>query len=235
MIALILQARLDSSRLPNKALLPLGGRAVLLRVMEALKNVSADRHILACPSECVREFSPFAEEVHFDVFGGSKDDVLARYCSAIKHFHADYCIRATGDNPFVFADAASSLCAEALYRKADYAGYGSLPYGAGVEFVAAEALLRAGREAVAPYDHEHVCPYLYGRPETFALHRPLAPPEWQGSAMRVTIDTPEDLDRAQKLYAALAEKTAFGEISRGTVIIAAYRALFADSIAAAVS
>lgn len=56
MTALILQGRLDSTRLPNKALLPLGDVPMILRAMEALKTVAADIHILACPEDCLAAF-----------------------------------------------------------------------------------------------------------------------------------------------------------------------------------
>jgi spore coat polysaccharide biosynthesis protein SpsF len=94
---------------------------------------------------------------------------------------------------------------------AAYAGYGGLPYGAGVESVAAWALLKAEAEAKAGPEREHVCPYLYNHPETFPMHRPLAPVRWQGPSLRVTVDTPEDYQGAVKLYATLSNlvKTRF--------------------------
>jgi spore coat polysaccharide biosynthesis protein SpsF len=204
MTAVILQARLDSARLPQKCLLPLGGRPLIFRVMKALSFVNCELKILACPEDCVGAFAPLAKEVGFELSPGSKDDVLARYCHAIRRFGPDRVIRATGDNPFVFADAASALNDEAEALNADYAGYSGLPYGAGVESVAAEALLRAEKEAAARPEREHVCPYLYGHPELFRLHRPLAPLRWQGPDMRVTVDTEEDHRRAEALYAALS-------------------------------
>ncbi|MDR2482685.1 MAG: spore coat protein, partial [Treponema sp.] len=78
MTALILQARLDSSRLPGKALLPLGGRPLIFRVMEALKTLPVDRHVLACPEDCAAPFGPLAEEAGFELSPGPKEDVLRR-------------------------------------------------------------------------------------------------------------------------------------------------------------
>jgi spore coat polysaccharide biosynthesis protein SpsF len=224
MTAVILQARLDSLRLPEKCLLPLGGRPLIFRVMEALMFVDCEVKILACPEDCVEAFAPLAEEAGFDLSPGSKDDVLARYCHAIRRFGPDRVIRATGDNPFVFADAASALNEEATALNADYAGYSGLPYGAGVESVAAEALLRAEREASAALEHEHVCPYLYGHPERFRLHRPLAPLRWQGPEFRVTVDTEEDYRLAEALYTAVSALPP-PERCRGEKIISAGRKL----------
>jgi spore coat polysaccharide biosynthesis protein SpsF len=220
MTAVVVQARLDSTRLPGKALLSLGGQPLIYRVMEALKAVKADAYALACPPECAAPFAQAAEQNGFRIVTGSKDDVLARYCNAVRVLKADRVIRATGDNPFVFADAANAIHAEG--SGADYAAYAGLPYGAGVESVAAEALLRAEREAVLPYEREHVCPYLYGHGELFLLHRPLAPIRWRHPEVRLTVDTGEDYCRALQLWGKLAE---YGGGRTGEMIIAAADAL----------
>jgi len=202
--ALVLQARLDSSRLSDKALLPLGERPIVFRVMEALAFLPCEKKILACPEDSVSSFAPLAEEAGFILVPGPKEDVLARYCLAIRKSGADRVVRATADNPFVFIDAAAAINREAAELGADYAGYFGLPYGAGVESVASDALLRAEREAGAPDEREHVCPYLYRHPEIFRLHRPLAPGRWQGPEYRITVDTREDYDRAVSLYGRLS-------------------------------
>jgi spore coat polysaccharide biosynthesis protein SpsF len=233
MLAVVLQARLDSSRLPEKALLPLGGKPLIFRVMEALNRVPAHLRLLACPDDCTAAFAPLAQAAGFELLAGPKDDVLERYCLAIRRFSIRQVIRATGDNPFVFADAAAALNAEALALGADYAGYSGLPYGAGVEAVKAAALLRSASEAAAPFEREHVCPYLYGHPEYFLLHRPLAPPRWRedaplasGKPIRLTVDTHEDYERARELFAALDCFGEDGERFRGTGILTAYRKVF---------
>jgi len=205
--ALILQGRLDSTRLPRKTLLLLDGEPLIYRVMEALSFVPCDVRILACPEDCEVQFQPLAERAGFDTCTGSKDDVLARYCTVIRRYSPDRVIRATADNPFVFADAAGKIAGEAAALNADYACYAGIPVGTGVEAVSAEALLRAEREGRRQAEREHVCPYLYGHPELFRLHRPLALPEWQGPELRLTVDTPEDFRRAENLYRVLNENT----------------------------
>jgi spore coat polysaccharide biosynthesis protein SpsF len=225
MTALILQARLDSTRLPNKAVLPLGEKPLISRAMEALKRVGADMHILACPQDCLDAFTPLADSAGFVLMTGPKEDVLGRYCAAIRLSGADWVIRATGDNPFVFADAASALLLEGRSLGADYSGYGALPYGAGVEVLRSEALLRAEAEAFLMEEREHVCPYLYRHEELFRLHRPLAPLPWRGSDIRLTVDTPEDYARAQQLFRALSPLSPEIRFS-GETIISVYRELF---------
>jgi spore coat polysaccharide biosynthesis protein SpsF len=225
LFAVVLQARLDSVRLPEKSLLPLGGRPLILRVMEALNRLPAELRVLACPEDSAAAFAPLAGEAGFELFTGPKDDVLARYCGAIRRFGISRLVRATGDNPFVFVDAAAAINAEALALGADYAGYAGLPCGAGVESVSAAALLRAETGAQSGHEREHVCPYLYGHPELFSLHRPLAPPNWQGPAIRLTVDTAEDYRRARELYAAL-ERLEDPAERGGRAIIRLYTGLF---------
>ena len=227
MTALVLQARLDSSRLGKKSLLPLGGRPLIFRVMEALSLVSSEEKILACPEDDALSFAPLAEEAGFRLVPGPASDVLARYCIAIRRTGAERIIRATGDNPFVFTDAADALYGEASALGADYAGYSGLPYGAGVESVAAEALLRAEREAQSAGEREHVCPYLYGHPELFRLHRPLAPCQWQGPDFNISVDTPEDYTRAGILYEGLLSLPR-ADRNRGENVIAVYKRLFPE-------
>jgi spore coat polysaccharide biosynthesis protein SpsF len=137
--------------------------------MEALNRVPAELRVLACTEDSIAAFSPLAAEAGFELLAGPKDDVLGRYCLALKKFGIQQLIRATGDNPFVFADAAASINAEAMALGADYAGYGGLPFGAGVEAVSAVALFRAESEVVSEYEREHVCPYLYGHPKSFSF------------------------------------------------------------------
>jgi spore coat polysaccharide biosynthesis protein SpsF len=201
---------------------------LVFRVMEALNRVPARLRILACADDCVKSFAPLAAQAGFELFAGPKEDVLERYCMVIRHYNIRYLIRATGDNPFVFADAAAAISAEALALGADYSGYSGLPPGAGVEAVNAQALLRAGEEAASPYEREHVCPYLYGHPDQFTLHRPLAPIRWQGPSMRLTVDTKEDYERAQALYAALEKLDEGAARYSGTGIIKTYREIFSE-------
>ncbi|HCM27349.1 MAG: spore coat protein [Treponema sp. GWB1_62_6] len=225
MTAVVLQARIDSSRLPGKALLELGGEPMIFRVMQALQAVAADVRVLACPEDAREAFRSLADRAGFRLVTGSKDDVLSRYCDAIRATGADRVIRATGDNPFVFADAANEINLQGERLGADYASYAGLPYGTGVEALRSEALLRAEREAGNPHEREHVCPYLYGNPDAFLLHRPVAPSDWRMSGMRVSVDTREDCDRARRLYEELILLQGDPFRTSAPAVIAAWRKL----------
>ena len=198
-----LQARLDSSRLPRKALLRLEGKTVITHAMEALKSVDAEVHALLTDQESAASLQSFAGACGFEVFTGPKDDVLERYALAAEFFGVSTIIRATGDNPLVSGECAQLLLELHLQQRADYSGFDGLPLGTGVECVRTEALLEARRQAGKEYDREHVCPYLYRNPDMFTIYRPPAPPDCYGPQLRVTLDTQEDFERLTLIYREL--------------------------------
>jgi len=202
-VGVFLQVRLDSSRLPGKALLTLGGKSVVRLAMEALKAVPAEVYALVTDADSSGALKEDAAAAGFELFAGPKDDVLKRYARAIEHYQVDTVIRATGDNPLVSGECAAALLALYRSRAVDYSGFYGLPVGTGVECVRAEALLRADRSASGTYEREHVCPYLYNNPQEFDIYRPSAPPECYAPELRVTLDTERDYRRLLTIFDSL--------------------------------
>lgn len=202
MTAVFLQARLDSTRLPRKALLPIQGKPLVLHAMESLKKIPVETHALLTDSRSAPHLAPLAHQAGFQLFTGSPSDVLDRFRAALSVFPASTIIRATGDNPLVSWEMAIRLLDEHHKLHADYSGYSGLPIGCGVEIIRSECLIKAQQESSDPYDHEHVSPYLYRNPQLFTLHRPLAPREFQ-SRFSVTVDTQSDFELVSSIFASL--------------------------------
>lgn len=206
---LVVQVRLGSTRLPGKALLPLGGATMTDQVLARLALVPSAVHVLATDEASAEALGPVAARRGFELLVGPAEDVLARYCLAIRRFGMARVIRATGDNPLVNHELARGLLewagAQALEGRdpPDYAAFAGLPLGMGVELVSSSALLRAEAEASAADEREHVCPYLYRHPTLFAIARPEAPAAWAFPEGRVTVDTPGDYERVLGIYGAL--------------------------------
>lgn len=194
------QCRLSSTRLPRKALLPLGGKTVLDWSLASMRKVPADAYFVATDAESADELRPICRRNGFEVFVGPLEDVLERYCLLIEETGADAVIRATCDNPFLFHEAASALVEQFWRRnetgKVDYITWTGLPHGSGVEMFGAKALLEARLGASEPYDHEHVGPALYNHPDKFVSVMLPAPAEWNFPSLRTTIDTQPDYRRA---------------------------------------
>jgi spore coat polysaccharide biosynthesis protein SpsF len=201
--AIVLQARMGSTRLPGKALLPLGGRTVVDQAMARLSLVPADARVLATDEASERALAPAAERNGFELVVGPAEDVLARYCIAARGALADLVLRATGDNPLVSYELAALLLERRASAPSDYAAQTGMPLGMGTELVSAEALFRAESEARLPAEREHVCPYLYNHPEIFRIDRSEAPPAYRAPGLRATVDTLEDYEAALRVYGAL--------------------------------
>ena len=209
MTAVIVQCRLSSTRLPSKALLPLGSCAEPLVVwtMRAMKKVRADSYWLACDEASFAELNPLAEQNGWNCFAGPAEDVLKRFCLAAQKAKADIIVRATADNPFLFYEAAQASVEEFIRQNCDYFTYTGLPHGSGVEVISAQALFRAdsqtpalgGDDADAAFEREHVGPALYKHPERFRCLMQSAPAEWNHPGLRTTVDTAADYRNACRL------------------------------------
>jgi len=204
-LGVVVQARLGSTRLPRKALLPLGGTTIIDQVLSRLSLIHADCYVLATDAASAPELGPIAERHDFELLEGSAGDVLSRYCAAVERYSLDHVIRATGDNPLVSPELAELLAADdrADISGADYRAHTGMPLGMGVELVRAAALLRAGEEARLEPEHEHVCPYLYNNPDKFIIVRKEAPAAYRLDNARVTVDTAADYEAVLRIYGAL--------------------------------
>lgn len=206
MNAVFLQARLNSSRLPGKALMLLEGIPLIEWCMRRLKAAEAQEFVLLTCERDAGRLRPSAERCGFTLFTGSEDDVLNRFASAVLYFKPDMILRATGDNPFVSPFLAGETVRLAASARADYAVLKNIPVGSSVEAVSAEALLKAAVRAEDAYEHEHVTPYLYRHPETFRVVSGEAPPGYR-SPLSVTVDTEDDLRRVSAWAAGRTPET----------------------------
>jgi spore coat polysaccharide biosynthesis protein SpsF len=200
MIAVFLQARLDSSRLPRKALLPLGEKTVIEHAMEALKQVKADVYALLTDYKSYEELAPFAAECDFDIFPGPEEDVLERFDLAVRSYGPQTIIRATGDNPLTSPRLAGRIVEVHCKNKSDYSGFLGMPLGTGVEVLDRDALLTAAAEAADPYEREHVSPFLYRRPGRFTIIRPTVEQKLLLQEAEVTLDTWEDYALLSRIF-----------------------------------
>jgi spore coat polysaccharide biosynthesis protein SpsF len=187
-----LQVRLSSTRLANKALLELGGYAVMEHAMRSLSRLPAYRHVVLTDEESASLLGQRAKRCGWSLFVGPRENVLERFVRAARAHGVDEIVRATGDNPLVSWELARMAVARRRRLDLDYFAFDGLPLGTGVEIVRARALETALRESSDPYDAEHVTPFLYRNPERFACCRLRAPGAYVAADARVTLDTADD-------------------------------------------
>jgi spore coat polysaccharide biosynthesis protein SpsF len=201
--AVVLQARMGSTRLPGKVLALLGGRTVLAHCIHRLRAQSNLPVIVATttgPDDdlVARE----TERCGADVLRGPADDVLGRFAMAVKAYGLDDLIRATADNPAVDLDAPLRTLALLHFTGAHHVVERGLPIGAAVEAVSGKAILQADEFATEPYDREHVTPYIR-REERFRAMNGIAPGHVRAPKLRLTVDTAEDLDFVRRAFAVV--------------------------------
>lgn len=207
MATAILQARMSSTRLPGKVMKPLAGRPMIERQIERLRRCQTlDRLIVATSDDgSDDELATFLAGAGIELFRGSLSDVLARYAGAIEALSVrGAVVRLTADCPLadpLVIDACVRLQAEAGVDYASNSFRRTYPRGLDVEVFGAEHLLEAAREASDPYDREHVTPFLYRNPGRFSRAELVQPRD--DSALRWTVDTPDDFAFVERVYEAL--------------------------------
>jgi spore coat polysaccharide biosynthesis protein SpsF (cytidylyltransferase family) len=226
--AVIVQARMGSTRLPGKVLMRVGGATVLEHVLRrCLAIAGADVVCCAIPESTASD--PVADEarrIGVEVFRGSESDVLDRYWRAARALEADVVMRVTSDCPLLDPDVAAEVLALRRRASADYACNNmppSWPHGLDCEALTFAWLERAAREATAPYDREHVTPYVREHPESRKANLPC--PVAGVAKHRWTLDTPADLEFLHALFSRLPAGSAARDWRAPLAVVAADPAL----------
>lgn len=228
MTIVVVQCRLSSSRLPEKAFLPLGAekKPLFIWTLRAMKKVQADQYWLACDYASYERLNPLVQKEGWNCFAGPENDVLERFCLLVQKVKADIIVRATADNPFLFFEAAQASLDEFKKRACDYFTYSGLPHGSGVEILSAAALLKARKENPSAFEKEHVGPALYNHTDRFVCINENSDERWNYPLLRTTVDTLADYHKACRLCRFLesSETLAQQNLQKGYAAAAPYSA-----------
>lgn len=204
----IVQARLGSSRLPGKVLLPIGGRPMIDVVVSRLRRAHRldDVVVATGAGHLDDEVAAWCDRAAVPCVRGSEDDVLARFALAARTHDADVVVRITADCPLVDPDVVDLAVDHLIGDEADYVLIGNdtgLPLGVNAEVIRRWALDEAAASATAPFEREHVTPYVRDRRDRFVLRSIEAPPELRRPGYRLTVDEQADLDLVRSLVGEL--------------------------------
>lgn len=211
-VVAIVQARMGSTRLPNKVMKPVVGRPMIELLLARLARCREIDQILVATSVDERNL-PLVEHVRslgYACEQGSETDVLDRYIQAARSHQADVIVRITGDCPLVAPDLVDECIRR--FRSADVDYFSNVvpstyPDGLDIEVVTLAALERAADESDKPYEHEHVTPYVResGKFRTAAMQN-----DTDLSTLRWTVDEPADLEVITKVFEHFAPEINFG-------------------------
>ena len=161
----IIQARMGSSRLPGKTLLPLAQTTVLGFMIARLKQAKNIDEILIATTDNSADdvLCQEAQKLGVSLFRGSEHDVLKRFDDAAKHSQADVIIRLTADCPLMdgaLIDTAIDAFMAGSYDYFSNVINRSFPDGLDIEIFTSAALASAARDCKDVWAREHVTPYM---------------------------------------------------------------------------
>ena len=206
MVVTIVQARMSSTRLPGKVMLPIMDRPMLQHQLERLQRSRASDLLMVAASDDPRDetIAGLCRSSGIRCFRGQLNDVLDRYYCAAKSVSATDIVRITADCPLLDPGIVDDVIAHYRAVRCDYASntlVPTFPDGLDVEVLSIRALEAAWREAMAPSEREHVTSYVWQRPDRFRLVNWSHPEDL--SHHRWTVDEPEDMDFVKSVYEAL--------------------------------
>lgn len=220
----IIQARMGSSRLPGKVMMPLAGKEVIWHVYHRVKQCKHIDQIVVATSDLVQDdkLAEFCEAQQWPVFRGSETDVLSRFVGAANCFPANNIVRITCDCPLIDPDIISELINLFEDSNCDYASTNypkrTFPVGTDCEIMTHDVLLAINEVATTAYDREHVTPYLYDKRNNFDVYGLKNTSDQSG--IRITLDTAQDYELLSTIYNRLYRS---GDIINVTEAIKLYR------------
>lgn len=210
-VAAIVQARMGSTRFPNKVMQTIGDvpmLEVLLSRLERSKHL--DQIILATSVDPRNQ--PMANHVKrlgLDVYQGSENDVLDRYYKTAVLYQPDIIVRITSDCPLIDSEVVDLVISAFKENDVDYVSNTnppSYPDGLDTEVFSYAALETAWQQAKRPNEREHVTPFIR---ESGNFHTLNITNSKDYSSERWTVDEPEDLQVIQNIFSHFAPRIDF--------------------------
>ncbi|MDQ0089901.1 spore coat polysaccharide biosynthesis protein SpsF [Paenibacillus anaericanus] len=191
----IIQARMGSSRLPGKVLMPLGTSCVLDYVVTRCNKIQGVHQVIVATSILEQDdaIEDWCKLNNVNCFRGSEEDVLKRYYDCAKKYKAENVLRVTADCPFVDYELASAMIEAMIVKPSDILLYeGELPRGLAIEIISFDALEKVNYLGKEIRHREHVTYFAYENKELFSSVSINVPKHLNHPQLRITLDTQED-------------------------------------------
>lgn len=217
-VILIIQARMGSTRLPEKMMLDFDHSKGILEIL--IEKLQRDYHksqiVLATTTNSDDDIlEKIAKNKNILFYRGDENNVLKRFIDCANYFGKQKIIRVCADNPFLDLGLLKELMSsiENDIYNSDYMSYevNGIPairthYGFFCEFVSLDALLKVANTTKEQLYLEHVTNYIYSHPESFRIKWLQAPEIIANEKdVRLTIDTIDDFNTVKSIYHNLEE------------------------------
>lgn len=213
-IVTVIQARMSSTRLPGKVMLPILGKPLLIRMVERVKRAKFIGELVIATSTNPEDdkIENLCLENNLNCFRGHLTDLLDRHYQVGKFYNADAVVKIPSDcpliDPHVIDDVIKYYIANS--DKYDYVSNlhpATYPDGNDVEVISFKALECAWKEAQKDFEREHTTPYIWENPDKFRIGNVV----WEtgfdySTTHRWTIDFDEDYQFIKRVYEELYEQ-----------------------------
>jgi spore coat polysaccharide biosynthesis protein SpsF len=203
-IVATIEARMTSSRLPGKVLLPVLGRPMLHHLITRLRAVPSINDIVIATTTNATDdvLVDFASQEKVMVYRGSELDVMARVIGAAELARADLIVEITGDCPIIDPDIVEQTIQMYLHHDVAYvsnAHIRSYPDGMDTQVFRLDILKQSATMTNDPLDREHVSLHIRNHPELFPKVHLVAPPSLCWPELGLTLDETQDYDLLKRI------------------------------------
>ena len=211
-IVATIEARMTSTRLPGKVLLPMAGEPNLKRLVDRLRRSAyVDEVVVATTTNAPDDaIAALAQSMGCKVWRGSEDDVLLRVLEAAQSVNADLIVEVTGDCPLIdwrHVDRLIERYTEGAYDYVSNILERTFPRGFDVQVFSVKTLEEVDRLTQDPVDRENVSIYIYRHPGRYKLGNWAAEGAMRRPELRVTLDTKEDYELLNAIFEKLLPRT----------------------------
>lgn len=210
-IIIIVQARMGSTRFPNKIMKTVLDEPVLFRQLERIAAIQHTVQLVVATSQQIEDdmILKACQAREYACMRGNLNDLLDRHYQIAKYLKADTVIKIPSDCPLIDTDVIDETISFYLQNLGKYDFVSNLhpatfPDGNDVEIMTFECLERTWHEATKQLEREHTTPYIWENPEKFKC----ANVPWEtgldySMSHRFTLDYKEDLDFIRAVYEKL--------------------------------
>tara|TARA_B110000003_G_C16437945_1_gene452838 strand:- start:46 stop:795 length:750 start_codon:yes stop_codon:yes gene_type:complete len=212
-VAIVIQARTNSIRLPNKIVLPFyQNKSILKLIIEKLQQTELKLYVATTTNPNDDIIQKIAEENKVNCFRGDENNVLSRYLSIAEENNLTHVIRVCSDNPFINLSLINNLIANQNKNSfKDYIGYFDKKdnplilshFGFFSEIISYKAMKKISQSNLKKKYHEHVTNYVYENPHIFKILKlRLGQIIDNSKNIRLTVDDKKDFDIASSIFSS---------------------------------
>lgn len=224
-VVAVVQARMGSTRLPGKVMLPAAGRPLLQRMLDRVRAArELDAVVVATTRLAVDDsIRSLCAAMGLPCVSGHATDLLDRHVEAARATDADVVVKIPSDCPLVDPRVIDRVVGAYRRNRHRFDFVTNLrpptwPDGNDVEVMTREVLETAWREAARPYEREHTTPFIWDQPARFRIGNVTAGDDGgfgdgeeivdRSQTHRLTLDYPDDYRLISAVFQALLKPDA---------------------------